>query len=278
MVTIKKPQEVQVLEIGGKILAEILSDVLSLVKPGVSTAYLEKIANLKIEEAGGRPAFKNYPLPGGIFFPSALCVSINNEVVHGSALPDRILKSGDIVDIDVGMEWPIKQEIREKYQLVKNPHSKLGGFYTDTCKTIGVGKISKDANLLLKVTKQALYSAIDIVKDGVYLHQIGEVIERVVNPYNFGIVDEFIGHGLGYSAHEAPDIFHCKIDPNSSYNLELKEGMVIAIEPMINLGKKDVVMDKNGYTAITKDSSLSAHFEHSLVVLKDKCQILTQKN
>ncbi len=277
MIKIKTKEEIKVLSLGGKILANILDDIFSLVKPGISTAYLEEIALNKILEVGGRPAFKDYPLPNNIFFPSALCISINDEVVHGSALPDRILKSGDIVDIDIGMEWPIKQEIRDKFNLVKNPYSKLGGFYTDTCKTIGVGKISKEASLLLKITKESLYKAIEIVKEGVYLDQIGEAIEKVVKPYGFGIVEDFVGHGLGHIAHEEPDIFHYQINPRSSFNLELKEGMVIAIEPMVNLKSKEVKLGDNGYTALTLDGSLSAHFEHSLVVLKDTCQILTQK-
>ncbi len=277
MIKLKSKEEIKVLSIGGQILAGILDDLLREIKPGVSTAYLEKIANLKILQLGGRPAFLNYPLPDNIFFPSALCVSLNNEVVHGSALPDRILKSGDIVDLDIGMEWPIKEEIRLKYNLVKNPYSELGGFYTDTCKTIGVGKISKEASLLLKVTRKSLQSAINIVKEGVYLDQIGEEIERVVNPYNFGIVKDFVGHGLGHSAHEPPDIFHYQIDSHSPNNLELKEGMVIAIEPMINLGSDEIKLSSNGYTALTLDGKISAHFEHSLVVLKDGCQILTLK-
>ena len=277
MIKLKSKEEIKVLSIGGQILAVILDDLLKEVKPGISTAYLEKIANEKISQAGGRPAFLNYPLPDNIFFPSALCVSINDEVVHGSALPDRILKSGDIVDLDIGMEWPAKEELRSKYNLVKNPFSKLGGFYTDTCKTIGVGKISKEASLLLKVTKESMQAAIDIVKEGVYLDQIGKEIEKIVSPYNFGIVKDFVGHGLGHSAHEPPDIFHYQINPQSSSNLELKEGMVIAIEPMINLGSEDVRLSDNGYTALTSDGKISAHFEHSLVVLKDKCQILTLK-
>lgn len=277
MIKIKTREEIKVLSLGGKILANILDDILNLIKPGISTAYLEDIAVNKILELGGRPAFKDYPLHDNLFFPSALCVSINDEVVHGSALPDRILKSGDIVDIDIGMEWPIKQEIRDKLNLVKNPYSNLGGYFTDTCQTIAVGKISKEASLLLKVARNSLYKAIEIVKEGVYLHQIGEVIEEVVKPYGFGIVENFVGHGLGHSAHEEPDIFHYRINPKSSFNILLKEGMVIAIEPMINLGSAEVKMSDNNYTALTLDGSLSAHFEHSLVVLKDKCQILTQK-
>lgn len=277
MISIKTKEEIKVLSLGGKILANILDDILKLIKPGTSTAYLEEIAVNKIIEVGARPAFKDYPLHNGLLFPSALCISINDEVVHGTAIPDRILKSGDIVDVDIGMEWPIKEEIRNKFNLVKNPHSKLGGFYTDTCKTIAVGKISKEANLLLKVTKESLYKAIEIVKDGTYLHQIGEAIEKVVLPHGFSIVEDFVGHGLGYSAHEDPDIFHYKINPNSKFNIQLKEGMVIAIEPMINLGEVGVKMSDNNIAAVTKDGSLSAHFEHSLVVLKDKCQILTQK-
>lgn len=277
MVYIKKPEEIAVMKSGGQILASILDYLISILKPETSTAYLEKIAENMIIEAGGRPAFKNYPLAGDLFFPSALCVSINNEVVHGASLPDRIIKSGDIVNLDIGMEWPIDKKIREKYNFPVNKYSKLGGFYTDTCRTVGVGKISKEASHLIRVTKKSLELAIEILKPGIYLHQIGKIIETIALKNGFRVVEDFVGHGLGYYAHEKPDILNYAFKPYSYYDLELKTGMVIAIEPMINIGSSDVKIADNGFTALTKDGSLSAHFEHSVVITDNSYLILTKK-
>jgi methionyl aminopeptidase len=275
MIYLKNREEIEVISQGAKILADILKHILSLVKPGASTAYIEKIAEEMIIEAGGRPAFKNYPLGGGIFFPSTVCASINNEVVHGSTLPDRLIKAGDIVDLDIGMEWPISQDIRDKYNLVKNKHSKLGGFYTDTCATVGAGKTAKSALKLMKVCQESLDKAISLVKPGVYLNEIGMVIERKAKEAGYSVVKDFVGHGLGYFAHEAPDIYNYNIGRNSSSNIKLEEGMVIAIEPMINLGAEDIKIADNGYTVLTEDDSLSAHFEHTIAVLEKGAKVLT---
>ncbi len=277
MIYIKQANEIVVLRAGGKILAGILDHLLSLLEPGRSTADLENIAETMIIKAGGRAVFKNYPLAGGLYFPSALCVSINDEVVHGSALPDRIIKAGDIVDLDIGMEWPVDKKIREKFNFPVNQYSKAGGFYTDTCKTVGVGKISKQARHLITVTEKSLQAAIALLKPGVYLHQLGAVIEKTAQAAGYNVVKDFIGHGLGYFAHEEPDIFNYKIKPYSYGDLELKSGMVIAIEPMINAGQAEVKMADNGYTALTKDASLSAHFEHSVAITDNGYQILTLK-
>lgn len=277
MIHIKNKEEIYALELGGKILANILDHIVSLLKPNINTLKLEEIAENLIIEAGGRPSFKNYPLGGDIFFPSVLCCSVNDEVVHGSSLPSRILKSGDIVNVDIGMEWPVKESLREKYNLPFNKHSKLGGFYTDTCITSGVGKISKEASKLLRVTKNSLDETIKILKPGVSLNDIGTSIENIAKLENYGVVRDFVGHGLGYYAHEAPDIYNYSIGENSYNNLILKEGMVIAIEPMINLGKAEVKIADNNYTVLTKDKSLSAHFEHTIVILKDSYKVLTKK-
>ena len=277
MIHIKNREEIYALELGGKILANILDHIISLLKPNINTLKLEEIAENLIIEAGGRPSFKNYPLGGDIFFPSVLCCSVNDEVVHGSSLPSRILKSGDIVNVDIGMEWPVKESLREKYNLPFNKHSKLGGFYTDTCITSGVGKISKEASKLLRVTKNSLDETIKILKPGVSLNDIGTSIENIVKLENYGVVRDFVGHGLGYYAHEAPDIYNYSIGENSYNNLILKEGMVIAIEPMINLGKAEVKIADNNYTVLTKDKSLSAHFEHTIAILKDSYKVLTKK-
>jgi methionyl aminopeptidase len=259
MVTIKTAAEIDILHQGGHKLALILRALEKAVKPGVDTAYLEKLTEDLIIKAGGRPAFKGYDMGDGIFFPSALCASINNEVVHGPAVPARVLKSGDIIDLDIGMQWP-----RE------------GGLYTDTCLTVGVGKISQEAKKLIKVTRESLVAGIKAVKAGNTLNDIGKAIEDYVDQFGYGVVRDLVGHGVGYQAHEDPNVFNYAIGANSRENLTLKEGMVLAIEPMVNLGGWEVKTAKNGYTVITADNSLSAHFEHSVVVTKNGCEILTK--
>ncbi|MDA3802785.1 MAG: type I methionyl aminopeptidase [Patescibacteria group bacterium] len=277
MIYIKSEEEIKVIREGGKILNGILEKVSSLAKPGVSAIELEKVAVSEIKKAGGRPAFKNYPLGDGIFFPTALCVSLNEEIIHGSADKDKVFKSGDIVDIDVGMEWPINESIREDNNFPTNKHSELGGFYTDMCKTVGVGVISKENKKLLNITRDCLYKGISKVKDGARLNDIAQVIEDLAESHDFGVVRDFVGHGVGYKAHEAPDIFHYTIKDNSPENIELKEGMIICIEPMINLGTWQIDFLDNEYTVVTKDGLPSAHFEHTILVTKDGYKILTDK-
>lgn len=275
MIYIKTEDEIRVIREGGKILANILKTLSKQVKPGARTLDLEKTALKMISEAGGRPAFLNYSMGGGIFFPSALCVSINEEVVHGSALPDREIKSGDIVDLDIGMEWPISPEKRASLKIAANPHSKLGGYYTDTCVTVGAGKVSAAAKKLMLVTKECLDAAILEAKVGNCINDIGRAVENIANKHNYGIVRDLVGHGLGYFAHEAPDVPNYTVPARSSDNVRLKEGMVIAIEPMINIGTGDVLVASNDYTIISADKSLSAHFEHTIAITKDGPQILS---
>jgi len=230
-----------------------------MVKPGLSTAVLEETALKMIAQAGGEPAFKDYPMGGGIFFPTALCVSINDEVVHGPALPERILRSGDIVDLDIGMKWP-----------------KGNGLFTDTCYTVAVGKVDKATRKLLKVSEQSLYRGIKMAQPGNTLNDIGKVIEEYCVNQGYGVVKDFVGHGVGHQAHEEPDVFNYEIGPRSPENIVLEPGMVLAIEPMINAGSWRVKIAKNGYTALTADGSLSAHFEHSVAITKKGPVILTQ--
>jgi methionyl aminopeptidase len=272
---IKKPEEIAAIRAGGKILAKILKTLTALVRPGINTAELEEVMLKMVAEAGGRPAFKDYPMGGGIFFPSAICASINDEVVHGSSIPGRILKEGDIIDIDIGMEWPVKEEIRKQFNLPLNPHSKLGGFYSDMCQTVAVGEISKEAKKLLEVTKECLNIGLNQARPGNTLNDIGSAIQKHAEAAGYGVVRDLVGHGVGYMAHEAPDVYHYAINHKSSANLELKEGMVICIEPMINMGTHKVKMAKNGYAIITADGSFSAHFEHTLAIGPKGADILT---
>jgi len=258
MITFKTKAEIVILKEGGHKLALILRQLIKATKPGVGSETLEKLALELIARAGGEPAFKNYDMGDGIFFPSALCVSINNEVVHGSAVPNRIFKSGDLVDLDIGMKWP-----------------KGNGLYTDTCYTVGVGKVSREAKQLLRVSQKSLEMALKQVKPGKTLNDIGKAVEDYIAPYGYGIVRDLVGHGVGYEAHEEPNVFNYEIGANSPENVVLKTGLVIAIEPMINLGTWRVKIAKNGYTVLTADGSLSAHFEHSVAVTDNGCQILT---
>ena len=256
MVTIKTAKEINIIRAGGHKLAVILQTLVQAVKLGVDTGYLEQLTNELIIKAGGRPSFKGYDMGGGLFFPTSLCASINNEVVHGAALPARVLRSGDIIDLDIGMEWQ--------------------GLYTDTCLTVGVGKISHEAKQLIRVTKEALELGIRQVKPGNTLNDIGTAIENYADKFDYGVVRDVVGHGVGYQAHEDPNVFNYAIPKNSRENITLKEGMVLAIEPMINLGTWEVITAKNGYTVLTVDNSLSAHFEHTVVVTKTGYEILTK--
>ena len=236
MIYIKSSEEIRIIKEGGKRLSFILARLVKEVKPGASTAAIEEIFDKMVREIGGRPAFKNYPMGGGIFFPSGVCVSINNEVVHGAAFPDRIIKEGDIVDLDIGMEWPVLADLREKFKAPINKHSKNGGFFTDMCTTVPAGKISKEAAKLLKVSKECLDRAIKAVKPGNTINDIARAVEYYAEEHGYGVVRDLVGHGVGYLAHERPDVFNFEIDEDATENYVLKPGMVIAIEPMINAG------------------------------------------
>ena len=275
MVYLKTTAEIKIIREGGKILAAILQALVKETKAGVSTASLEDLANRLISAAGGRPAFKDYPMGGGIFFPSSLCVSINNEVVHGAALPARIINSGDIVDLDIGMEWPVTPELKAKMEAPLNPHSKFGGYFTDMCVTVGVGKVNQEAKKLLSVTRECLEAGIKQVKPGNTLNDIGRAVSDIARRHGYGVVRDLVGHGVGYYAHEEPDVCNFPIKENSPDNLVLKAGMVIAIEPMINLGDWQIDVADNGYTIVTADDSWSAHFEHTVAVTEDGYEILT---
>ncbi len=275
MIHIKNTEEIRIMKEGGRRLALILKRLASEVRPGAQTAYLEDLANQLILEAGGFSAFKDYPMGGKIYFPSTLCVSINEEVVHGAALPNRVIKAGDIVDLDIGMEWPINEELRKEYSAPINEYSPHGGFYSDTCVTVPVAKISSAAKKLLKVTKECLEKGISAAQPGAVMNDIARAIESHAHKHGYGVVEDLVGHGLGYYAHEKPDVLHFTVSERSPDNIILEPGMVIAIEPMINLGSWEVKTAKNGYTIITKDGSLSAHFEHSVAITKDGPLILT---
>lgn len=246
---IKTPQEVEKMRRSGTIVREILDHVRSFVKPGATTLDLENAAAAKIAELGATPAFKGYH-----GYPAVLCTSINNEVVHGIPSANRVLREGDIVSIDTGVI--------------------IDGFYGDSAITVPVGeKIAPKTKRLLDVTKASLESGIRAVKVGASLGDIGAAVQEVVEADGFSVVREFVGHGIGTRLHEDPQV------PNfgrRGQGLKLREGMVLCIEPMVNSGKPDVQVLSDGWTAVTQDGSLSAHFEHTVAVTANGAMVLTQ--
>ncbi len=263
MITIKTEKEIQTMREGGKILANILRELGRRVRPGMTTAKLEMIACDMIEKAGGRPAFKGYRTsPNEDAFPTALCTSINDEIVHAPSLPSREIKSGDIIGIDVGMEYPYKKG--EK------------GMYTDSAITVPVGEVDKKVSELIRVTKRALDIAIEQVRPGNSLNDIGKAIEDYIDKTDFSIVRDLVGHGVGREVHEEPQIPNYSFRDNSFVDVVLEPGMTIAIEPMINMGSYGVRVLSDGFTFVTDDGELSAHFEHTIAVTKKGCEVLTK--
>ncbi|MDP3052155.1 MAG: type I methionyl aminopeptidase [bacterium] len=254
MITIKTPEEIKILRDGGKILASVLLKVAEKAKPGVTTFELDEYAEFLIKEAGGEPAFNGYKTRDDKYpFPSSLCVSINDEVVHGIPAEDRFLEEGDIVGLDLGLKWK--------------------GLYTDATISVGVAKISQEAERLLNITKTSLEKGVKVIKENATTGDIGFAIQFYVEANGFNVVKNLVGHGVGYSLHEEPEI------PNwgkRKAGAVLKQGMVFAIEPMVALGSGDIILDKNGWTWKTKDGSLAAHFEHTIAVTKRGAEVLTK--
>ncbi len=262
MIIIKTEKEIDIMRQGGKILAQIMKKLAREVKPGITTGHLEQMACSLIKEAGGRPSFKGFKsMLETKAYPTALCTSINDEIVHAPAIPSRKLKSGDIIGIDLGMEYPYGQKLR--------------GYYTDMALTVPVGKTGKQARQLVKVTKKSLELAIKIVKPGNSLNDIGSSVQTIAEAEGFSVVRDLVGHGVGTAVHEDPQVPNYKITGKDLENIILKPGMTLAIEPMINVGSCEINNLSDGFTIATADGSLSAHFEHTVAVTKDGCEILT---
>lgn len=252
MIIIKTDQEIETIREGGKLLAKILKQVLKQVKVGATTGELEELACALIAKTGGKPAFKGYK-NGGPAYPTALCISLNDEVVHAPALPPRLIQSGDIVSIDVGMEYK--------------------SLFTDMAATVAVGKVDKNVIRLLEATKKSLALGIAKVKPGNSIYDIGKAVEDYIIAQGFSVVKDLVGHGVGKAVHEDPQIPNFAIPEYKG--ILLRPGMVIAIEPMVNMGKYQVYNAKDGHTIKTSDGSLSAHFEHTVAVTKTGYKILT---
>jgi methionyl aminopeptidase len=247
LIICRSAQEIEKMKAPNQLVATILSKLAAQVAVGVTTADLDTLAERWTRDAGAEPAFKGYR-----GFPGTLCVSVNDEVVHGIPSPSRALKSGDIISIDMGV--------------------KLGGFYGDSAVTVAVGDVPAATTKLLEVTNQSLMKAIEQVKVGGRLSDIGHAVQSWVEAHGFSIVREFVGHGIGEALHEEPQI------PNygkPGRGPTLAEGMVLAIEPMVAMGKPETKVLKDGWTAVTRDGSLAAHFEHTVAVTKDGPLVLT---
>lgn len=265
MALIKTRQEINQILQGGKIIGGILEELSKMVKPGISTAFIDAAAERLIVAAGGKPAFKNYKNhPHDNPFPSTICASLNDEIVHGIAREDVVLKEGDVFKIDIGMEWP-----------VGNKNS--SGYFTDTALTVVVGrKISKETQKLLEVTAGALEVGIKAAKPGNTVADIGRAIQSYVESQGtYGIVRDLVGHGVGHAVHEDPMI------PNyydrKMEKIVLKPGMVIAIEPMISLGDWQVESGADGWTIVMSDGSNCAHFEHTVVITDKGNKVATRR-
>ncbi|MDP3762787.1 MAG: type I methionyl aminopeptidase [bacterium] len=251
--TARNQKEIEILREGGRKLAAVLEEVKRAVRPGVKTGDLDALAEKLIARSGGRPSFKGYRAAGArSSYPASLCVSVNDEVVHG--IPSgRKLRPGDIAGLDIGMEY--------------------GGFFTDMAATLGAGEVDEVGWRLIRATEQALKLAISKVRSGASIGDLGEAVQKFVEAEGFGVVRELVGHGVGAKVHEDPEI------PNwgkAGQGPALAENMVIAIEPMVTEGSFEVYLSKDGWTWKTKDGSRAAHFEHTILVTKNGAEILTK--
>ncbi len=251
-VPIKSPREIELIRESSQIVAEVLALVGTRIKPGVDAKELDEIAERFIRSRGGTPAFKGYGSDKKNLFPSSLCISIDEEVVHG--IPNgRKLEEGQIVSIDVGVR--------------KN------GYYGDSARTFAVGRISAEKQRLMRVTEESLYKGIEKAVAGNHIHDVSFAVQKYVEANGYSVVRDLVGHGVGKSLHEEPAIPNYG-DPGTG--VKLKEGMVLAIEPMVNAGTYKVEHDPDGWTVRTVDRKPSAHFEHTVVVRKGEAEILTR--
>jgi methionyl aminopeptidase len=251
--TLKSRAEIALMDEANRIIRGILADLRSFVRPGITTLDVDRLAEERIRAAGGVPAFKGYPHPsGGRDFPGTICASLNDEVVHGVPSASTVLREGDILSVDLG----IRRE----------------GYFGDAAATYPVGQITPEAARLLTVTQEALMCAVAAAKPGNRVSDIGYAVQTHVETHGFSVVREFVGHGIGSNLHEEPQI------PNfgePGRGMRLSPGMVLAIEPMVNAGRPEVMLSAaDGWTARTRDGSLSAHFELSVAVTEDGPKVL----
>ena len=263
MISVKSKEEIKIMAEGGKILSGIMKELEKKIKPGITTKELDRVAETLILNSGGKPSFKGYQGSGGELvepFPASLCTSINEELVH--VIPSgRKLKEGDIISLDLGIFYPSAGSGQVK------------GFHTDMALTFPVGKISMEAQRLIRVTKKALKRGLKKVRPGNTFGDIGNTIQRYVEDQGFNVVRDLCGHGIGKEVHEDPQILNYGKRHSGP---KIEEGMTFCIEPMVTVGDWKIKKTKDGYGFGTADDSLSAHFEHTIVVTKDGCRVLTQ--
>lgn len=251
MITLKTPEEIEVMRAANVIVAEVLAELRRLVRPGVTTAELDGVAEEMTRQRGATPAFKGYAVAGRVF-PSSVCISINDEVVHGIPSGRRVLQ-GDIVGLDFGVQYK--------------------GFYGDAAVTVPVGDTDGESQRLMQTTNEALWAGIEQVRIGQRIGEVSAAIQERVERDGFTVVRDFVGHGIGRRLHEEPQV------PNfgkRDRGMRLREGMVLAIEPMVNAGAPEVRVKDDGWTAVTMDGRRSAHFEHSVAVTERGPYVLSQ--
>lgn len=250
-IEIKNDAEIAIMREASRIVATVLKEISEIAKPEMTTADLDEYAEKRITEMGATPSFKGYH-----GFPASICACLNDEVVHGIPNRKKIIKLGDIVKIDTGAFYQ--------------------GFHGDSCITFPVGKVKRQAVKLLEVAEKSLYIGIEQVKEGNYLMDIAGAIQDYVEKNGFCVVENFVGHGVGRNLHEQPSVFHFRT--RDLPNVQLKAGMTLAIEPIINAGTKHTKTLKDRWTVITADKQLSAQFEHTVLVTKNGYEILTDRN
>ncbi len=252
MIVLKTPQEIEIMRAANIIVAEVLAELRRHVRVGVTTAELDRIAEEMTRKRGATPAFKGYTVAGRVF-PSSVCISINDEVVHGVPSAKRTLQKGDIVGLDFGVQYQ--------------------GFYGDAAITVPAGETDSESQRLMQTTRDALWAGIEQVQVGRRLGEVSAAIQERVERDGFSVVRDFVGHGIGRRLHEEPQV------PNfgkRDRGVRLREGMVLAIEPMVNAGGPDVQVMEDGWTAVTRDGRRSAHFEHSVAVTERGPYVLSQ--
>lgn len=246
-VTIKSEKEIELMREAGRILSIVHDELKDFVKPGISTMDIDKKGTEIIRSFGCIPSFLNY---NG--YPASICVSVNDEVVHGIPSKKRILQDGDIVSLDAGVIYH--------------------GFHSDAARTWAVGEISKEAEKLIKVTRQSFFEGIKLAKAGNHLHQISDAIQTYVEAYGYSVVRDLVGHGIGRDLHEEPQIPNFR---QKRRGICLEPGMTLAIEPMINIGRYDVCWLDDDWTVVTEDGTLSSHYEHTVLITDGEPEILT---
>lgn len=246
-VTVKSEKQIVLMREAGSRLAKVHEELKKVIRPGISTLDIDRLGDELIRDLGCTPAFRNYQ-----GYPSAICVSVNNEVVHGIPRRQRLLKEGDIVSLDAGLVYK--------------------GFYSDAARTWGVGEISEEATRLIEVTRESFFAGISQAKEGAYLRDISAAVENYVRKNGFYIVHDLAGHGIGMNLHEEPDVYNYK---TRDRGIRLKAGMTLAVEPMVSAGSEEVVLMDDEWTYVTKDRSLSAHYENTILITKSGCEILS---